>query len=273
MEDPLKRRVVVVVLAILLVPAAARADRKEYERLQFQIGALQGQLSDLLRLVEENQRELRRLNEALAEQTSLLRRTVQDRRMEDEAIQTALRETADRLAELQERVQAAALTRGYAAAPGITLDPAATPDAGQEGGPPAEGVDPASMAGGPPPPPRELYSSAYADFARGNYDLAIQGFEEYLRFYPETDFSDNAQYWIGECQYGKQDYDGAIAAWNQLMQGFASSDKLPDARVKKGMALERLGRRDQALLEYRFVVERYPNSPAARIAREKLNPR
>jgi TolA-binding protein len=57
------------------------------------------------------------------------------------------------------------------------------------------------------------------------------------------------------------------------MQNFASSDKLPDARVKKGMALERLGRRDQALLEWRFVVERYPNSPAARIARDRLNPR
>jgi tol-pal system protein YbgF len=128
-------------------------------------------------------------------------------------------------------------------------------------------------AAGPAPPPRELYSGAYADFARGNYDLAIQGFQEYLRFYPETDFSDNAQYWVGECQYGRQDYEAAIAAWNQLMQNFASSDKLPDARVKKGMALERLGRRDQALLEWRFVVERYPNSPAARIARERLNPR
>ena len=48
--------------------------------------------------------------------------------------------------------------------------------------------------------------------------------------------------------------------------------KLPDARVKKGMALERLGRKSQALLEYRYVVERFPNTQAARIAREKLNP-
>ena len=51
-----------------------------------------------------------------------------------------------------------------------------------------------------------------------------------------------------------------------------TSDKLPDGRVKKGMALERLGRRSQALVEYRYVVDRYPTSPAARIARERLNP-
>ena len=53
---------------------------------------------------------------------------------------------------------------------------------------------------------------------------------------------------------------------------YPASDKLPDARVKKGMALERLGRRSQALVEYRFVVDRYPNSEAARMARERLNP-
>ena len=48
--------------------------------------------------------------------------------------------------------------------------------------------------------------------------------------------------------------------------------KLPDGRVKKGMALERLGRKSQALVEYRYVVDRYPNSQAARIARERLTP-
>jgi tol-pal system protein YbgF len=120
--------------------------------------------------------------------------------------------------------------------------------------------------------PRELYSQAYADFAKGNYDLAMQGFAEYLRAYPGTDFADNAQYWIGECQYGKKLYPEAIDAWNLLLKDFPSSDKLPDARVKKGMALERLGRRSQALVEYRFVVDRFPTSQAARIARERLNP-
>jgi tol-pal system protein YbgF len=122
------------------------------------------------------------------------------------------------------------------------------------------------------PAPRELYSQAYADYARGNYDLAIQGFQEYLKNYPTTDFSDNAQYWIGEALYGKGKYAEAIEAWKTLFRDHAASDKLPDGHVKSGMALEKLGRRSQALLEYRFVVDRYPNSQAARIARERLNP-
>src|SRR5262249_1843579 len=131
---------------------------------------------------------------------------------------------------------------------------------------------PQAAGGAPPPAPRELYSQAYADFARGNYDLAIQSFTEYLRGYPSTDFSANAQSCIGECLYGKQKYQEASEAWNQLFRDFPASDKLPDARVKKGMALEKLGRRSQALVEYRYVIDRFPNSSAARIARERLNP-
>ena len=122
------------------------------------------------------------------------------------------------------------------------------------------------------PAPRELYSQAYADYARGNYDVAIQGFQEYLKDYPTTDFSDNAQYWIGECLYGKQKYNEAVEAWNTLLRDYPSSDKLPDARFKKGLALEKLGRRSQALVEYRYVAERYPNSEAGRKAKERLGP-
>ena len=46
--------------------------------------------------------------------------------------------------------------------------------------------------------PDELYRSAYEDYMRGNYDLAADGFGEYLRRWPDTELSDNALYWIGE---------------------------------------------------------------------------
>ena len=126
------------------------------------------------------------------------------------------------------------------------------------------------MPGANVPPPRELYSQAYTDYARGNYDLAIQGYQEYLRNYPDTEFADNAQYWIGECLYSKQKFPEAIAAWEELFQKFPSSDKLPDAHLKKGLALERMARRRDALREYRLVVDRYPNTEAARKARDKI---
>ena len=253
-------RRIVPALAVLALATPAWAVNKDIERLQIQVADLQRQVGDLVRMSEDNQAEIRRLNESLADLNAQLKKQAQDRRVQDEALQSALRDVTDRMSELGERLQA--LAAAPAAAP-----PVVAAGAPGDGGPPTMPA-PAAAA----PPPRELYSQSYADYARGNYDVAIQGFTEYLRNYPNTDFSDNAQYWIGESYYGKKAYADAIAAWDALARDYPSSDKLPDARVKKGMALEKLGRRREALREYRLVIDRYPNSPAARIAREHLNP-
>lgn len=262
-------------VALGLAPLTLAAN-KDMERLQIQVASLQGQVSDLTRLIEDQAKELRRLNELLADQGALMRKQGQDERAGQESMQSSLRELGDRLSSLEERAQqqSAGLAALQRAASEATAAQAGFPP-GTTSPPPGTGLPTVSnpgSGGAPLPAPRELYSQAYADYARGNYDLAVQGFQEYLRGAPGSDLADNAQYWIGECHYGKQRFAEAIEAWNALLRDFPSSDKLPDARVKKGMALERLGRRSQALIEYRFVVDRYPNSSAARIARDKLNP-
>ena len=246
--------------ALLVLAAPAWAVNKDIERLQIQIAALQGQIADLQRIAEDTQREIKRLGDTLAEQNAFLRKALQDRRIQDDALQTAIKEFGERVSDLEQRLQQPA-PASVAPAP-----VARVPDAG--GALPAPAAPPAAV----PPPPRELYSQAYADYARGNYDLAIQEYREYLRNYPNTDLSDNAQYWIGECYYSKGRYNEAVAAWDELLRDYPASDKIPDARYKKGVTLERLGRRREALVEYRNVVERYPNSEAGRKAREKLNP-
>ena len=257
----------------LALAAPAGAASKEIERLQIQIAGLQAQMADLQRSAEETQRELRRLNEQLAEQGASFRKTIADQRVQEEAIAAALKDLSDRMAEIHEGYQALKATLPPVSEAGSGTA-AAGPGAGTPAGslPQAGAQSPAPSPAGPAPAPRELYTQAYADFARGNYDLAIAGFTEYIKAYPSTDFTDNAQYWIGECLYGKKMFAEAIDAWNALFRDYPSSDKLPDARVKKGMALEKLGRRSQALVEYRYVVDRFPNTQAARIARERLNP-
>ena len=250
------------------------AANKDIERLAIQIAALQGQLTELQRSGEETRAELRRLAELVAEQNALLRKAAADKRQQDESMSVGLRELSERVSELAETLES------------IKTQTAAVAAAAERPG--CRGRHPGcrrarhTAADGRRQQParrqrrcrRRASSTARPTRTsrEGNYDLAMQGFAEYLRAYPGTDFADNAQYWIGECQYGKKLYPEAIDAWNLLLKDFPSSDKLPDARVKKGMALERLGRRSQALVEYRFVVDRFPTSQAARIARERLNP-
>jgi tol-pal system protein YbgF len=255
------RRVSLALVSLALAVPAGAAN-KDIERLQIQMADVQRQLYEVVRLAEENQAELRRLNEALADQNAVVKRQLEDRRVQDENLQSSLREITERMSELGERLQALSV----APAPAMA---AATPAPGAEPGP--SGTLPPPAAAGPPP--RELYSQAYADYTRGNYDIALQGFTQYQR-HPAaaSDLVDNAQYWIGECHYGNKNYGDAIAAWDALIRDYPASDKVPDARVKKGKALEKMGRRRQALAEYRYVVDRFPNHPAARVARESLNP-
>ncbi len=258
------RRIAFIAALVMTIALPARAD-KDCKRMQIQVTALQGQIADWQRKAADSLIELQRLTELVAEQNALLKSALDEGGQQDEAVLTSMMDLGDSVSEVMERLEALRMA-GNVAAP-------VAPGTGFTGSDSEGVVDPVTgEIGAPVPAPRELYSQAYADFARGNYDLAIQGFTEYMTHYPETDFTDNAQYWIGECLYGKKRYAEAIEAWNTLFRNFPPSDKLPDGRVKKGMALERLGRRSQALVEYRYVVDRYPTSPAARIARERLNP-
>jgi tol-pal system protein YbgF len=251
--------------AVLLAFAApARAANKDLERLQQQIANLEVALADLKRGSDDNAKELRRLNEALADENASLKKSIADQKIQWDSFQATLKELSDRVGAVGEKLQA--MQAGTAAA-----YPTQIPS-GNSG----PGLPPPSPGGAPAPSttqaPRELYSQAYADYARGNYDLAIQGFEEYLRQFPNTDFSDNAEYWIGECLFGKGKYQEATDQWKKLFTDYPTSEKIPDAHYKRGIAYEKLGRRSQALLEYRYVVEHYPNSEAGRRARDKLNP-
>jgi tol-pal system protein YbgF len=272
--DVFRRIVVVVALVTAVAAGPASAANKEMQALQVQVTNLQGQVADLQRVIEDSmqamQKELKRLGETVAEQNASQKRATQDRRLQDEALQSSLRDIQERLSELRERVQTMPTT-APAAAPVVTSAPPPTLPStdGAQGAPMGVPTPSPAPAASTPTPPRELYSQAYADFARGNYDLAIQGFQEYIKNY-QTDFTDNAQYWIGECYYGKQQFQEAVAALDVLLKDYPTSDKLPDGHVKKGLALEKLGRRSDAVREYRVVIDRYPSAPAARIAREKL---
>jgi tol-pal system protein YbgF len=118
--------------------------------------------------------------------------------------------------------------------------------------------------------PEAAYQAAYADLAAGRYDLARQSFTEYLRHYPNTEVSDNAQYWIGECLYATGDFNGAVAAYGLVSERYPKGDKVPAALLKTGYALARLNRADEAKKFFEEVIKKYPKGDEARLARERL---
>jgi len=115
-----------------------------------------------------------------------------------------------------------------------------------------------------------LYSNGLRDITSGKYDLARSEFEDYLKFYGDTDLASNAQFYLGEIFYKQKQYVDAVAAYDKVLTNYPKSFKLGPARLRKGMALIELGQKTAGVRELREVVKRYPGSDEDRLARAKL---
>ncbi len=138
----------------------------------------------------------------------------------------------------------------------------------------AQNTNPPGGAAAPrpnaPPSPDQLYNAAYGDYMKGTYDLAVQGFEEYLKVYPDTDLSDNAAYWIGECYYVQRKFSEAIKAFDRVITTYPEGDKTPAATLKKGYSLLELKQTSEGIRVLRSVIQKYPGSEAAGLAKDRL---
>jgi tol-pal system protein YbgF len=116
----------------------------------------------------------------------------------------------------------------------------------------------------------EHYGRAFELFRAGQYQAARADFSSFIEHNPETDLTDNAQFWLGECYYSEQKYTEAIAAYEKTMKKYPNSDKVSSAMLKQGMAFWELGDKTAAEILLKKVVKAYPNSSQAKIAQSKL---
>ena len=120
------------------------------------------------------------------------------------------------------------------------------------------------------PPPILSIPTASAIITSGKYDLARSEFQDYLKYYGDTDLASNAQFYLGEIAYSQKNYDAAVQEYNKVLSNYPKSFKLAPAHLKKGMALIELGQKTSGVKELREVVTRYPGTEEERRARAKL---
>ena len=116
----------------------------------------------------------------------------------------------------------------------------------------------------------KAYSAAYQSFKEGNYDKARTEFQNLLAAYPDSEYSDNAQFWIGECYFFEKKYEQAILEYEKVAKNYPSGSKVPYALLKQGLSFLKLGDKTSAKLLLQQVIKDYPNTNQARIARSKL---
>jgi tol-pal system protein YbgF len=185
-----------------------------------------------------------------------------------EEIKSRIGKLNQQLVDLQNSVQnidarlsgGAPITPGGAPAPGVGTGGNTAPSPGAAAAAPA----------GPPPSADTLYSNGLRDLTSGKYDLAHSEFEDYLKYYGDTDLASNAQYWLGEIAYAQKDYQGAVTQYDKVINNYPKSFKIQSAHFKRGLALLELGQKNAGVKELREVVKRYPGTEEERRARAKL---
>ena len=120
------------------------------------------------------------------------------------------------------------------------------------------------------PAPDVLYNNALRDYNGGKNDLAVQEFNDYIKFYPNTDLAGNSYFYMAEIEFKAADYKTAVTNYDQVLQNFPSGNKAATAQLKKGYALLELGKEDEGTQELKHVIQRYPRTTEAAQARERL---
>jgi tol-pal system protein YbgF len=279
-----------VTMALLVSALAAStiplgAANREHEQLMADIRMLQEQNQRLQLALVALADTLKTVSTRLDEQAAASRKGFADQKLLVDNVAGDLRvlrekldETNVRLTSLSQDVDGLRDSIPQLAAPpaGVpgTSDPNAPPSASGAAGQAVAGGPPAAVPTGPSATgttPRRLYETAYADYTAGQWSLAIQGFETYLKTYPKSDLADDAQYYIGESYSGDSRFREAVAAYERVVRDYPQSDILPEAYYKTGITYERLGQPDKAREAYDFAVKNFPDTDAGRLAKQRLD--
>jgi tol-pal system protein YbgF len=224
------------------------------------VGKLNGTMSGLQKSVQDVQANSGARLDTMSTQVQGLSDNLEE-------IKSRLGKLNQQLVDLQGTIQNIdSKISGGAVAPGGTVPTSAPTGSSLQ----PTGSPTASSSGSPAPNADTLYSNGLRDITSGKYDLARSEFQDYLKYYGDTDLASNAQFYLGEIAYSQRQYSQAVAEYEKVLTNYPKSFKLAPARLKKGMALIELGQKSSGVKELREVVKRYPGTEEERRARARL---
>lgn len=218
-----------------------------------------GPVTGLSSKVEGTSEDVRALRDALADLSSRLERM--DAKITDLKNQL----------QIMQNPPAAPGTAPTTGTPGMS-----TPGMGAPGAMPATGApgQPGQTSGPVTPPPgtsaAQMFTDARRDQQTGNLDLASQEYQQYLTYFPNTEYAASAQYYLGEISYNRKDYKAAIQAFDAVLERYPQNPKTRDARLMKGLALAKDGQRSRAVQELHALIQASPTSEQAHRAQQAL---
>ncbi|MGC4082045.1 MAG: tetratricopeptide repeat protein [Vicinamibacterales bacterium] len=265
-------------LLALTVAVPASAADKETRQMMADIRILQEQSQQLQNLIAAMTDAIKAVNGRIDEQTAANRKSFADQKLVIDTLSSDLRVVREKVDDNNVRV--GSLSQELDALRQSVTALSARPAYPEGGDPTAAPADPNAPAAPPAPAPtgaaaigqspQKLLDSALADYYAGQYDLAILGFESYVKTFPQSPQASFAQLHVGNSQMQLGKYEPAVAAFDAVIRNYPRSNEVPDAYVRKGTSLRALKQIDAAREAFNFVIKTYPDSVAATVAQQRL---
>jgi tol-pal system protein YbgF len=115
-----------------------------------------------------------------------------------------------------------------------------------------------------------IYNEAFNDLVQGNLDFAIEGFSSFVKNFPSNEKADDALYNIGEAYYNGGKIPQAVTAFTRVIEEYSSGNKVPSAYFKRAKGELKLQERENAIADFRLVIEKYPEAPESLLAKSEL---
>jgi tol-pal system protein YbgF len=265
-------------VAMLCAGAApASAQSREQRQMMADVRMLQEQTQELAvaiaTMTQALQDSIKAVNTRLDTANDTTRKGFADQKViiddmgkDMRAIRERVDDTNVRVSNVREEIEA--LRTSIPVAPPQSALPAPSSD---PNAPPA----PAPTTGAPPSTaglsPTRMFETARADYAAGQWTLAVTGFDAFLKTFPRSEMADDAQFLIGETYYAQNRWTDAVAAYNAVIQNYPMGNAVPEAYYKRGLAQERLGQLDAARESWNTVIRVAPDSTAGQLAKQNLD--
>ena len=271
---------VAAVLVLVGASPAAAAD-KAHQQLMAEIRMLQEQQQQLQQMMGTLAETLKAVSTKIDDQAGTNRKAFADQKLQIDNVADGvrvLREKADdtnvRLSTVSQELEA--VRQAMSSMPTAQV-PSAVPGtepspAGEPGAPTTAAPVPTTPPGSAPfISPQRMYDNAYSDYAGGQFDIAIQGFNAYITSFPKSDKADDAQLNIGNAYYGAGKQREAVDAFQKVISNYPNSDSVPVAYYKLGVTYNDLKQPDLARRAFETVMQKYPAAPEAFLAKQRLD--
>ena len=263
--------------------APARAADKETLQMMADIRMLQEQTQQLQNLIGAVGEALKTVSGRLDQQTEINRRAFADQKSTIDTLAADLRVVRERVDDSNVRIgsvsqevealrQSIELLSVPAPAAAAAVEPA-TPSTAAPDSPPAPPAAPAPVAprsAAVGMSPTRLFDEAKAMYWAGQNDLAVMGFESYIKTFPKSEQADDAQLLIGSAYLQAGANDKAVEAYDVAIRTYPTSNVLPEAYYRKGVALQNLKQPDRAREAFETVTTKYPDSFEATLAKQGI---